>query len=103
MLLQAETLLQLNDAQLRARLEQVLVSELRNNDRLENVLEHWNRAVLFDLDHLMAAVEDVFDNNLEYFVNDPNSGKHLALLGFEVGSFQDSSLTFFYLNFIDKS
>ena len=86
LLLQAETLLQLNDAALRTKLENILISDLRENETLDNVLQHWNYSVLFDLKTLMQTLQSVLDLKLETFFQNKDNEKLFALLGFEVNT-----------------
>ena len=51
---------------------------------MENLLKHWNHAVLFNLDNLSVCLQTILDRRLEAFVLDNNNKQHFAILGSEV-------------------
>ncbi len=83
-LLDAESLLGLEDAQLRTCTEDILLRDLEQEAGLEQILELWNLAVLHNLPRLMEAIYQLLDLRLETFVLEASSRSHLARLGFEV-------------------
>jgi len=87
-LLGAESLLGLEDAGLRTRLEDLLLRELAREGaggQLDSVLVFWNLGVLHELPRLLEAVFSLLDLRLESYVLEAAGGRgHIAQLGFEV-------------------
>jgi len=88
-LLEAESLLGLEDTGLRTQLEDLLLRELARVEagggHLEDVLVFWNLGVLHELPRLLEAVFNLLDLRLESFVLEAAGERsHVARLGFEV-------------------
>ena len=86
-LLWAESMLGLEDTQLRTSIEDLLLGELAREGQeatIQQVLELWNLAALHDLARLMKAIYQLLDLRLEAFVLMTSSRQLIAQLGFEV-------------------
>ena len=68
----------------RKKLETILISDLNENESLENLLRHWNHSVLFDLETLMKNLEKILDLKLELFMQNRENRNLFSMLGFEV-------------------
>ncbi len=102
-LLEAESLLGLEDTGLRTQLEDLLLRELAREEagggHLEDVLVFWNLGVLHELPRLLEAVFSLLDLRLESFVLEASGGRsHVARLGFEVRCVPQRTTVFFYLS-----
>jgi hypothetical protein len=102
-LLEAESLLGLEDTGLRTQLEDLLLRELARVEagggHLEDVLVFWNLGVLHELPRLLEAVFNLLDLRLESFVLEAAGGRsHVARLGFEVRCVPQRTMVFFYLS-----
>ena len=102
-LLEAESLLGLEDTGLRTQLEDLLLRELARGEagggHLEDVLVFWNLGVLHELPRLVEAVFSLLDLRLESFVLEAAGGRsHVARLGFEVRCVPQRTMVFFYLS-----
>jgi hypothetical protein len=101
-LLEAESLLGLEDTGLRIQLEDLLLRELARVEagggHLEDVLVFWNLGMLHELPRLLEAVFSLLDLRLESFVLEAAGGRsHVARLGFEVRCVPQRTTVFFYL------